>query len=472
MSLTLADVIQALTRHALPAGLLGATEVRAVVIDSRLAGEGSLFVALPGEHTDGHNFVAAAFQRGACLALIQRPVTGLPLVDALVAPPTMWPAPPFCLLVPDTLQALQRLAAYWRERCASTRAVGITGSVGKTTTKELVAAVLRQQFSVWQSEGNYNNEIGLPLMLLRLTEGTQWLVQEMGMYDVGEIARLASLVRPELGVVTNVGPTHLERLGSIERIAQAKAELVQALPAWGTAILNGDDPRVRAMAALTQARVRTFGLQPGNDVWANEVETHGLDGLALRFHAGGESVCAELPLIGAHSVYAALAAASVGLTAGLSWEAILNGLADRAVSLRIKTVPAIRGATILDDTYNASPASVKAALSVLAEMPGRRLAVLGGMLELGSYQEEGHRAVGRCAAEVAAVLITIGELGRIVADEAVRAGMPGYAVHAVDDKARAGALLHDILQQGDVVLVKGSRGFALETLVQEVARGD
>lgn len=469
MSLTLGDVVTILRHDAAGATSLRGVTVSSVVVDSRLAVPGSLFVALPGDRTDGHLFVADALERSACAVLVQQPVSDLPLVDLHS---TAFPAPPFGLLVPDTLLALQELAAGWRELCTGLRVVGITGSVGKTTTKELVAAVLRQLFTVLQSQGNYNNEIGLPLTLLQLDGDVQWLVQEMGMYDLGEIARLAAIARPEIGVVTNVGPTHLERLGSIARIAQAKAELVQTLPAEGVAVLNGDDPRAKAMAGLTRARVWTYGLREGNDLWASDVVARGLEGLALRLNTGTGSISATLPLVGAHSVYAALAAASVGLLQGLGWEAIIAGLSDPSVQSRIKRVAGIRGATILDDTYNASPASVKAALDVLAQMPGRRVAVLAGMLELGSEQDAGHRAVGRQAAEVASVLVTIGELGGIVADEARRTGMPSDAIHAVDDKAQAGVVLREILREGDVVLVKGSRGFALETLVQEVAAGD
>jgi len=446
-----------------------------VVVDSRLAVEGSLFVALPGERTDGHLFVGDAFRRGARAALVQRPVGDcIALVDVgQQLDPASPLVLPMCFLVPDTLSALQSLAAYWRCLHPHSRVVGITGSVGKTTTKELIAAVLRQHFSTLKSLGNYNNEIGLPLTMLCLHPTVEWVVQEMGMYDLGEITLLANIARPEIGVVTNVGPTHLERLGSIERIAQAKAELVQALPPDGLAILNGDNEWVRAMAAQTRAKnVLYYGLEPNNDLWADGVQTHGLEGLWMRFHFRGQSVHARLPVLGRHSAYGALAAAAVGLSAGLAWDEIISGLQDKSAQVRLLVVPGVQGTIILDDTYNASPDSTGAALNLLAEMDGRKVAVLGDMLELGSYEVEGHRLVGRRAAEVVSVLVTVGKLGRLIAEEAVAAGMPASVVHAVADNDEAVSVLEGILTEGDFVLVKGSRGMAMEGIVARLARGD
>lgn len=459
-----------------------------VVVDSRLVTPGSLFVALPGEHTDGHEFVADAFRRGAYAALVQRPlldcdcyqlpVAGFQLDNSqaprergeglVTADRLLSEALPICFLVPNTLDALHQLAAYWRSLHLNCRVVGVTGSVGKTTTKELIAAVLRQRFTTLKSPGNYNNEIGLPLTMLQLHPAVEWIVQEMGMYALGEIAHLASIARPEIGVVTNVGPTHLERLGSIERIAQAKSELVQALPGDGLAVLNGDDDRVRRMAALSKAKnVLYYGLQSHNDLWASDVQTYGLQGLRMTFHFRGQSVSAQLPLLGQHSVYGALAAATVALggATGMTWDEVIAGLRDSSAEMRVKVLPGVRGATILDDTYNANPASTVAALDLLSEMNGRKVAVLGGMLELGSYEEEGHRVVGRRAAEVAALLVTVGRLGRLIASEAVASGMPAQAVLAVADNDAAVALLLPMLQKGDFVLVKGSRGFAMESVV-------
>jgi UDP-N-acetylmuramoyl-tripeptide--D-alanyl-D-alanine ligase len=475
MALTLGDLWQALGTGPWSWEEAAAQPVTDVVVDSRLAVEGSLFVALSGERTDGHLFVGDAFRRGALAALVQRPVDDcVAVVDVGQRLKSGSPLSlPVCFLVPDSLRALQALAAYWRRQHPKCRVVGITGSVGKTTTKELVAAVLRQHFSTLKSLGNYNNEIGLPLTMLRLHSGVQWVVQEMGMYALGEIARLAEIAQPEIGVVTNVGPTHLERLGSIERIAQAKGELVQALPADGLAILNGDDEWVRPMASQTRARdVLYYGFQPDNDLWADEAQTHGLEGLWIRFHFRGQSVRARLPILGHHSAYGALAAAAVGLSLGLAWGEVISGLQDKSVQVRLLVVPGAQGTTILDDTYNASPDSTGAAMNLLAEMDGRKVAVLGDMLELGSYEVEGHRLVGRRAAGVVSVLVTVGRLGQLMADEAVAAGMPPAAVHAVADNDEAVRVLDRVLAEGDFVLVKGSRGMAMEGIVAKLARGD
>ncbi|MGC8787673.1 MAG: UDP-N-acetylmuramoyl-tripeptide--D-alanyl-D-alanine ligase [Anaerolineae bacterium] len=475
MALTFGDLWNALGKGPWPWKDTAEVAFRDVVIDSRASVEGSLFVALPGEHTDGHLYVADAFRRGAQAALVHRAVQDCrTLIDVGKELDATSPfSLPVCFLVPNTLASLQALAAYWRRKHAQCRVVGITGSVGKTSTKELIAAVLRQRFCTLSSPENYNNEVGLPLSVLRLHPAVEWLVQEMAMYDIGEIALLARIALPEVGVVTNVGPTHLERLGTIERIAQAKSELVQALPPDGLAVLNGDDERVRAMASLTPAqRVLYYGLEPHNDLWADEIQTRGLEGLWLRFHFGEQSVAAHLPLLGRHSVHSALAAAAVGLSQGLSWEEIIAGLQDKSAQVRLLVVPGIHGTTILDDTYNASPASTLAALNLLAEMEGRKVAVLGGMLELGSYEKEGHSLVGRRVAEVASLLVTVGQLGRLIAEEAIATGMPPSAVYAVADNEEAVEVLRQILVEGDFVLVKGSRGFAMENIVAKLVRSD
>lgn len=442
------------------------------VIDSREAVPGALFVALKGEHTDGHLFVADAFRRGAQAALVEREIDlpaelGAQVIDMRAPVPAAAPGP-LCLRVENALQALQGVAHYWRERHANLRVAGVTGSVGKTTTKELVAAVLSRRFRVLKNEGNLNNEIGLPLTLLRLDAAHACAVLEMGMYDVGDIALLAGIAHPHVGVVINVQPVHLERARTIERIAQAKAELPAALPAApeGCAVLNYDDPRVRAMAARTRARVITFGREPGADLRAEDVTTQGLAGVrfTLRHAAGRHAV--RLPLPGAHHVYTALAAAGAALAMGLSWDEIVAALAaPEGVAARLRAVPGLEGATLLDDTYNASPSSTVAALRVLADLPGRRVAVLGDMLELGEYEEEGHRLVGREAARVVQLLVAVGARARHIADEALAGGMPAEAVLTAPDPGAAVPLVRARLAPGDVILIKGSRSIRMETIV-------
>ena len=472
MKVTLLDVWQALNvfaREFSPAGATVTRPLSAVVIDSRQAGPGSLFVALPGEHTDGHNFVAHAFSRGALAALVSRPMDGSFLtLDARLPGQevSVQPGEHVCILVDDTLVALQQIAAAWRTRFAP-RVIGVTGSVGKTTTKEIIAAVLGQRYVTLKSPGNLNNEIGLPLTVLQLEERHERVVLEMGMYDVGEITQLCRIAQPHVGVITNVGPVHLERLGTVERVAQAKAELVQALPVDGVAVLNADDPMVSAMAAQTHARVFRYGLEPDADLWADDIAGEGLEGIRFRFHYQGDVVHVRVPLLGRHSVHTALRATAVGLIEGLSWDEIVPGLQNVETQLRLMVVRAVNGATLLDDTYNASPASTLAALNLLADLPvgnGRRIAVLGDMLELGSYEEEGHRIVGARVADVADSLITVGQRARLIASEAVASGLPATKVQAVADSETALVRLRSMLGPGDVVLVKGSRASHMDEI--------
>jgi len=270
------------------------------------------------------------------------------------------------------MEGLQGLAAHWRSKF-SPRVIGITGSVGKSTTKEMISTVLGTRFNVLKNQGNLNNEIGLPLTLLNLNSSHERVVLEMGMYDLGEIALLAEIARPQVGVITNVGPTHLERLGTIERIAQAKTELVQALPAaeaGGIAILNDDDPLARPMAEATEAQVLTYGLSSSADLWGSDVESAGLEGIRFTFHYEGDEIRVRVPLLGRHSVHTALRAALVGLVEGLDWEEIITGLQTlpSADQLRLVAMPGPNDSILLDDTYNASPASTLAALNLLDDL--------------------------------------------------------------------------------------------------------
>jgi len=462
----LSEVLTGLAGHVVAVSSEAEMLFRDVVIDSRLATPGSLFVALRGEHQDGHAFVSDAFARGAAGAIVERPMEGYVTLSSADCWQVADLHPPICMLVPDALSGLQQIAAHWRRLHARCKVVGITGSVGKTTTKELVAAVLSRHYETVKSEGNYNNEIGLPLTLLGLANSTERAVLEMAMYDIGEIALLTNIALPAVGVVTNVGPTHLERLGTIDRIAQAKAELVQALPVEGAAVLNGDDPRVRAMAAKTPARrVLTYGLGPDVDLRATDVSVRGLRGVDFILHYEGKALPAVTSLLGRHSVETALAAVAVGIVEELTWDEIMDGLADPDARVRLTPVRGWNGSTILDDSYNASPASTGAALDFLAELPGRKIAVLGDMLELGSLETEGHWQVGRKAAKTVNTLFTLGALGRIIGESALDAGMDQAAVHMTEDKERIVDSIRKILDPNDIVLVKGSRGMAMEEIV-------
>jgi UDP-N-acetylmuramoyl-tripeptide--D-alanyl-D-alanine ligase len=429
---------------------------REVVIDSRAVGQNDLFVALLGERVDGHDFVLDAIARGARGVLAQRLPEALP--DHVAA-----------FVVADTLAALQRLAAGRRERRRA-RVIGVTGSVGKTTTKEIAAAVLGTRYPVLKNEANYNNEIGLPLTLLKLSHRHKRAVLEMGMYALGEIRTLCEIARPEIGVVTNVGPSHLERLGSLEAIAAAKAELPESLPPQGFAVLNADDPLVMAMIDRTRARPMTYGMSEGADVRATEVQSRGLEGVSFRLHSKGESAAVRTQLPGRHIVSNALAAATVAIADGMLLSDVASALEQARVPLRLQVHRAKGGGTILDDTYNASPASVAAALDLLGELPGRRVAVLGDMAELGAAEREGHLATGRRAAETADVIHTVGEKARLIAEAALAGGH--HNVHEWPTKEAAGEAVAADLRPDDVVLLKASRAMALETLLDVLKERD
>jgi UDP-N-acetylmuramoyl-tripeptide--D-alanyl-D-alanine ligase len=434
--------------------------IRGAAVDSRIVAPGELFVALPGERTDGHRFLGQAIAAGAAALVVTRPPDD-----------SSWPDDVTVLQVADGLVALHAIAASWRARFSPEVVVGVTGSIAKTSTKEAISTVLGVRFRTLKNEGNLNNEIGLPLTVLRLAPEHEAAVFEMGMYVGGEIRDLARIGRPRIGVVTAVQPVHLSRIGSIEAIADAKAELVEELPPsseGGIAVLNTDDERVRRMAGRTTARVIGYGFGHGADVTASGIESAGAEGMAfvLRTPSGEHPI--RVPVLGRLSVHNALAAAAVGDAAGLSLAEIGDGLAagwgapHRAQPIRLGEV------TIVDDSYNASPGSVTAALELLAGLPGRRIAVLGEMLELGADSEAGHRAVGTSAASLVDQLIVVGEGARPIADAARSAGLPGDAVVSVIDRDQARDVLLERLTPGDVVLVKASRGIELDRLVDDL----
>jgi UDP-N-acetylmuramoyl-tripeptide--D-alanyl-D-alanine ligase len=491
--ITLHTVWQALT-GATPPLQLAARPMPHAVIDSRDANPGDLFVAFAGQHTDGHNYIGASLAKGAGAVICevrgraQAQTYGAVLIDCTVGGktglPDQFPAEaPLAFIVEDTLQAFQQVGAFQRIHRASPDlvVVGVTGSVGKTSTKELAAAVLRQRYRTLHSEGNLNGGQGLPFALLALGPAYERAVLEIAMYEMGEIHTQCVLARPRIGIVTNVGPIHLSRIGTIERIAQAKAELVAALPAaedGGVAILNWDDDRVKAMAGQTRAHIFRYGLTAEADLWADEIVSGGLEGIRFRFHyrrSGKdkvESLHVRAPLLGRHSVHTALAAAAVGLLDGLSWEEIIAGMQSLPNQLRLVVAPGINASTVIDDTYNASPASTVAALNLLDDLEpklqGRRVAVLGDMRELGDYTDEGHKIVGRRAADVVEILVTVGDLGRTIGEEALHVNMPPHQVHIFEDEGQAVAFLQQELHSDDLVLVKGSRAVGMDAVVAQI----
>jgi len=426
-----------------------------VIHDSRDVGEGDLFVALQGERVDAHRFVPDALEAGAGAVMVNEEwFRRFDLGDLPV------------IVVPDTLVALQSLAKYWRSLFSETQVIGITGSIGKSSTKEVLSAVLSQRYRVTRSRKSYNNEVGLPLSVLEITPDTDIAVLEMGgAYAFGEITQLATIAQPTIGVVTNVSHSHLGRMGSLDAIAQTKTELVEALPADGLAVLNIDDARVRAMADHASCRVVYYGIDPEADYYATDLESRGMDGIAFTLHHGEVQSYVSVPLMGRHSVHMALAGIAVGSELGLSLADILRGFQTPDIQLRLLLLPGVNGSTVLDDSYNANPASCVAALNLLVELDAtRHIAVFGDMYELGSYEEEGHRLVGGRAAETVDALYTMGPRARMIAAEAVRA-KPNLPVEMFDDKRALEDALRRDLRAGDLVLIKGSRGLELETLV-------
>lgn len=430
-----------------------------VTIDSRQVKPGDLFIAIPGERYDGHQFVPAAAAAGAGAVLVSRRQDVPPGVGQV--------------LVDDTIQALGALARAYRRRF-TLPVVAVTGSTGKTSTKEMIARVGAVRHRVARTPGNQNNEIGLPLTLLGLVPGDELLVLEMGMRGQGQIATLAAIAEPEVGVLTNIGLTHLELLGSREAIAEAKAELLAVLPIEGYAVLNADDPRCLALTGKTRAQVLLYGLGVEAVVRAMKLKESAEGSRFTVVVPGWPEFAVELSVPGRHHVSNALAAIATAKALGYAPEDVRAGLADFGLERgRGMAIATIQGWTVIDDTYNASPASAEAALGVLGARPavGRRIAVLGDMLELGSAAMAGHRSVGECAAGIGiSLLLTTGELACEIVAGAVAAGFPATMARHYPTQEQLVRDLTCLLRQGDVVLVKGSRGMRMEKIVAALVK--
>jgi UDP-N-acetylmuramoyl-tripeptide--D-alanyl-D-alanine ligase len=423
--------------------------VTGISTDSRTICPGDLFVPLRGPNFDGHDFLAEAMRRGAAACLSQDVIAGFPVPVVGVT---------------DTLIALGDLAAGWR-RGFSGPVVAVTGSSGKTTTKDMLRAILAQNGPGIATEGNFNNLIGLPLTLCRLTAEDQWAVVEMGMSSRGEIARLAEIAGPTIGVITNIGPAHLEELLTIEGVARAKGELFAALPAGGTAIINADDERVARLPVANGVKRLFYGFDGAATVRATGLAGAGSGSIfTLRLPEGDFPVRLAVP--GRHNVANALAAAAAAHAIGIGGEEIARGLAAfRPRGGRLEVVALDEDVLLLDDSYNANPLSVKAALAALAESGGgRKLAVLGDMLELGDQAPALHREVGAVAAGVVDGLVALGNFAAEVAAGAGEAGLAAERIRVVGDHQEALAVLRSWLVPGSRVLVKGSRGMRMEKI--------
>ncbi|MBI2845092.1 MAG: alanine racemase [Chloroflexi bacterium] len=434
-------------------GPLFAQEFPDFCYDSRILNPGELFLAVKTEKGDGHDYIEAACRDGATGVMCQLP---LDLSHYRVT----------CVVVPDTQEALRQWARYIISKYHP-QVIGVTGSNGKTTAKEAIATVLEGRFPVFRNHANYNDRYGLPIALGRLTPQSQVAVLEMACDSFHEIEELAALTSPRIGVVMSVGPVHLEFLGSLENIAQEKGKLVEALPENGWAVLNFDDPRVREMARRTKARLLTFGTASEADLWASDVEISGR-GTRFLFHSPQGEAPVHLRLLGRHNIYPAMGAMGIGILYGID----PRESAERLSSLlpipgRLNPLPGINGSLLLDDSYSANPSACMAALDLLRNIKSeQKIAVLGDMTQLGSFEEEGHRQVGEKVAQSVHFLVVKGDRARIIASQARHVGMKEeqvYLAYSDEDAFRAVA---ERVGPEDVVLVKGSLEARMERLAE------
>jgi UDP-N-acetylmuramoyl-tripeptide--D-alanyl-D-alanine ligase len=429
-------------------------------IDSRTVAPGQLFFAVKGERLDGHDFVAAALQQGAVAAVVRK--------DQL----DRYPAQAPLLAVEDTLLALQILALAVRKLWGKPL-IGVTGSAGKTTTKEAVAHVLGAHFRVLKSEGNFNNHFGLPLMLLKLEPEHDVAVIEMGMSHAGEIRALAKIAQPEIGVVTNVAPVHLEFFNSLADIARAKYELIESLPAGGTAVLNADDEYVSQFSRGFKGKVVMYGTQPTADVRAENIQPRGAEGSEFDVVIGSVREHVKLALVGEHNILNTLAAVAVGLERGLKPSEAVQALATLVPADKRGQVLQLGNITVINDCYNSNPKALVAMVDALAAMPAtRRIVVAGEMLELGPAGEELHRNAGqRIAEKKIDVLLGVRGLALAMVERARTAGVRAEYAATPEE---AGQWLARETRDGDVVLLKASRGVKLENAIEtwKAARGN
>ncbi|ANX02053.1 UDP-N-acetylmuramoyl-tripeptide--D-alanyl-D-alanine ligase [Thermoclostridium stercorarium subsp. leptospartum DSM 9219] len=427
-----------------------------VSTDTRTLTKGSLFVAIRGEKFDGHDFIGEAFRKGAGIVLSEKeyPVSG----DNAV------------ILVKDTVKALGDLARNYIKLFDLT-VIGITGSVGKTTTKEMIAQVLSTQYKVHKTMGNFNNQIGLPLSVLNLDRSHSVAVFEMGMSAMGEIDYLSRIIQPDIGIITNIGISHIEKLGSRQNILRAKLEIINGMKENGVLILNGDDELLSGLEGLLPMPVVFYGINDNCNVKGYGIESLGEKGVRFTVNIRNRDVDIFLPVPGIHNVSDALAAIACAIEMGITDENIQKGLIQYSSEKMRMNIVEYGNVKVINDTYNAAPASSMAALSVLREISGSRrsIAVLGDMLELGAYSEEAHKSVGACVAhENINYLVAIGELAKDYVVGAVEAGMDKKRILHFPDPESAVDSLRELIEPNDVVLFKASRGMHLDRIIEDI----
>ena len=428
----------------------GIREIESITTDSRQAAEGCLFVAVKGERVDGHDFIPSVFEKGAACVVCEREPEH---------PSGSW------IQVKSSLQAIKDMAEFYRKQL-DIQVVGITGSVGKTSTKEVIASVLSEKYRVLKTLGNFNNELGLPLTVFRLREEHQIAVLEMGISDFGEMHRLSKIARPDVCVITNIGQCHLEYLKDRDGVLRAKSEIFDFMQPEGRIVLNGDVDKLSAVQEVKGVNPLFFGVESGREIYADEIEPRGLKGIRCRIHAGEESFGVQIPIPGFHMVLNALAATAVGISMGLTTEQVKSGI-EKLQSLGGRFHMIEKGdMLIIDDCYNANPVSMKASLDVLKDAERRTVAVLGDMFELGENEASLHREVGVYAGEKGInLLICTGELSSHMAEAAIRAGGCETVVH-VPNLERLMEVLPRLVQGDDTILVKASHGMHFEKVVE------
>lgn len=434
-------------------------EAAGVVIDSRKAGENFIFVATKGERVDGHRFIPDVFAKGALGVVCEKE-------------PESLPGP--CIVVEDSFEALKQIGEFYRQQLP-VKVVGITGSVGKTSTKEFVAAVLSMKYKVHKTLGNYNNEVGVPLTVLSMPEDTEVAVLEMGINHFGEMHNLSRIARPDICIMTNIGQCHLEFLGSREGILKAKSEMFDFMKEDGNVCINGDDDMLASIKEVKGKKPVTFGLSEQCRVYATDIKGKGLFGSEAVIHGNGESFAVQIPLPGEHMVYNALAAAAAGQLLGLTPEEIRDGIAAvESVSGRSHIVK-LPDKVLIDDCYNANPVSMEAAIDLLLQADGRRVAVMGDMFELGEQEKEMHARVGKYAADKGVeCIICAGKLARCIYEGAretagERKDGPAAEIFYFEDRESLLEGINQILKPGDTILIKASHGMGFEKVVEQLS---
>lgn len=429
-------------------------EVSDITTDSRQAKEGSLFVAIVGERVDAHRFIPNVYEQGALCVLCEK---------APEEPKGAY------ILVESSLQAVKGIAEFYRQQL-DIRVVGITGSVGKTSTKEIIASVLSEKYRVLKTLGNFNNELGLPLTIFRLREEDEVAVLEMGINHFGEMHRLSKVARPDICVITNIGQCHLEFLGDRDGILRAKSEIFDFIATDGKIILNGDDDKLAAVQSVKGIEPRFFGIESDREIRAEQIESLGLKGVKCRIYVGEDSFAVTIPIPGYHMVLNALAATAVGISMDMTFEEIRRGIEKlETLSGRFHIIEE-NGITVIDDCYNANPVSMKASLGVLNDALGRKVAILGDMGELGEDEKELHEEVGSFAGKLdIQVCVCVGNLCSYLADAAEKEN-PDMEIHRIASLEEALERLPALIQTGDNILVKASHFMHFEKIVDALTK--